>query len=344
MATDTITDANNAIKPNATIATKIGLIVPIKETTIKNFVTRLGMLDDRDIIPKQVPKSTIVAVSAVVEKFLTFIVAKTTENMEGNAFNVDHVLNPITSSLDKASDLAILAPFLSEVKENALKSDKKSTKSKSTKSKNSVPQENITVDDDADEEDASPTNDEQLIEDQLDEDGKKKKELPSLAKCSFSCSNQISKQIKTLKENIRVSSEAVEVVQLFLDGFYQKMVHGAYWIAQNNGRKTISKNDVIVSLKIMLPQAFAPQILDHVESISSKFQEIEASKKENDHNDDASKSKTEKPAKKAKVAKKSAASDNQNSDDDIKPKAVKKETIAKAVNKKKVSPVKIAVS
>ena len=296
--------SESAIKPNATIATKIGLIVPIKETTIKNFVTRMGMLDEKDIVPKQVPKSTIVTVSAIVEKLLTFVVGKTTDGIEGTSFNLEHVITPINASVtNNDSNLTILAPFVSLVK-SQMETSKAEKKSKSKKDKSKNDQENITIDDAEDEDvaiDVEPHADDMDIPAD-DEPGKKKaKELPTLAKCSFSCSNQIAKQVKTLKENIRVSSEAVEMIQYFLDEFYQKMVRGAYWIAQNNGRRTISKNDIVVSLKIMVPESFASEVLEHVETLSAKFKEVEATKNKEPNSGEG---KADKPARKAKTAKK----------------------------------------
>ena len=64
----------NASSKSSTIATKIGLTVPIKEKTIKSYVNHLASTDASKLIPKQVPKISIVAVSAGVEYLLGHIV------------------------------------------------------------------------------------------------------------------------------------------------------------------------------------------------------------------------------------------------------------------------------
>lgn len=253
-SSSTSADAS-VVKPNATIATKIGLSVPIKEKTIKTFVNHLGSQDTNAIVPKQVPKMTIVAVSAVIEKLLQTMIAKTT--VESSSFGVDHVMSPIIDAASNSDYLCVLAPFVATVNESLeiIRAQKKAKKSKKDG-------QNVAIENDGGEEEVVSDN----------EDNNQMKQF------SFSCSNQIAKQIKSQKDNIRVSSDAIDAIQLFLDEFYQKLVTGAYWIAQNSGRKTISRNDVIVSLKIIVSSDLARDMLEHIESLSTKYKEVEANK------------------------------------------------------------------
>lgn len=241
--------AEPGVKPNATVATKIGLSVPIKEKTIKAFVGHLGTGDASKVVPKQVPKSTIVTVSATVEKLLQCLIRACKTGIDGNNFTVAHVTGPVQAD----DSLVILSPFVTEALLNVQTSRANKKAKKSSKA-------------DAADDSEAPTTEEGSA--------------PPDSQFSFSCSNQITKLIKDGMDNIRVASDAVDLVQAIVDEFYQKLVKGAYLIAQNSGRKTIALNDVIVSIKIMLPDRFAATVTEHVEDVLKRFKDLESTKNE----------------------------------------------------------------
>lgn len=229
------------VKPNATIATRIGLTIPIKEKTIKTFVARLGqnVEDGSTIVPKQVPKMTILAVSAIVEKVMQRIIgfsAAGRNETQTKSYTVIDVPNVNDSESD-----SVLQRILGLV------------------SRAKIPQTND-VDNEAGNDSADTSN---------------KKKNTVTREWVFSCSNQISKNIKLHLPNVRVSSDALELIQYYIDEFYKKLVQGAFLIAQNARRKTISKNDIIVALKIMTPEEFSDSAIDHINQLISKYDSIE---------------------------------------------------------------------
>ena len=228
-------DTNTASK-SSTIATKIGLTVPIKEKTIKSYV--------------------------------------------------NHLASNLRDNIKADDDLCFLTTGLKDAMEyvNVQKEIKRAKKNKGKEGTTAAP-----------------------VEEMPDADASGDQEEGSEADHphSFSCLNQINKRIKLASSNIRVSSEAVDLIQFLLDEFYQGIVSGAYWIAQNNGRKTLSSSDVSVALKIYIPKRLLPGLYAHVEALTKKFKEVEAAKPRN--NTPAS----EPAAKKAKAeATKAATSEH----------------------------------
>ena len=240
-----VNEEGKEVKENATVATKIGLSVPIKEKIVKGFVNHLGSSDTSKIIPKQVPKATILTVSAIVEKLLQCLVQTCRNGLEGSNFNVVHVTGPIQAH----ESLVVLYPFFIDglASVQVHKVTKKAKK-------------------------AARTGDAAEDEPATSVDGRTENQF------SFSCSNQITRLIKAGTENLRVASDAVDLIQHVLDEFYQKLLSGAYLIAQNSGRKTISQSDVLVSTKIMLPDKFAFDVLEHVSHVYARFQDLEKTK------------------------------------------------------------------
>jgi histone H3/H4 len=297
-----MTDTNASSK-SSTIATKIGLTVPIKEKTIKSYVNHLASTDSSKLIPKQVPKISIVAVSAGVEYLLGHIVDVGMKGVEGATFTVDNLRDNIKAD----DDLCFLTTGLKDAMEyvNAQKEIKRAKKNRGKESTTAAPTEQQTQD----MPDAEAPGD--------NEEGSET-DHPH----SFSCLNQINKRIKLASSNIRVSSEAVDLIQYLLDEFYQGIVSGAYWIAQNNGRKTLSSNDVSVALKIYLPKRLLPGLYAHVEALTKKFKDVEAAKPRN--NAPAS----EPAAKKAK-AEASKAATSEHAVKVVKPKPEAKKKAAK---------------
>ena len=229
------------VKPNATIATKIGLTVPIKEKAIKAYVASLA--GGQKELPRQVPKGSIVTVSAAVENLLTTLLAASVANTEGTTFNVDNLVSTIRGS----DNLAILVPFLVKGLDHVqANKDLKKSKKKGG--------------DEAASADA-------------EDDGANGK-----APFSFSCLNQIGKQIKSHNDALRVSSDATDMVQFLIDEIYQHVVAGGFAIAKGNGRKTISRSDVLISLQIFVPEQLATSMLAHVEVITAKYKLVEDAK------------------------------------------------------------------
>lgn len=238
MAASASSSTAAAVKPTATIATKIGLTVPIKEKAIKAYVASLaGGLPS---LPRQVPKATIVTVSAAVEKLLDLLLRASVPAAGGTTFNVDNLLSAIRG----AEGLQILVPFLGRGLEHvqAAKLLKKSKR----------------------KEGEEPA--------EADEDAGGKSPF------SFSCLNHIGKQIKSHNDALRVSSDATDLVQSLLDQFYQHVVGGAFRMAERNSRKTISKDDIVVALQIFIPEHLAGPMLEHVDEVAARFKLVEKAK------------------------------------------------------------------
>ena len=264
----TTNEATTSKQTSSTVAKQIGLTVPIKEKTVKGYVNSLADSDSIECKPRQVQKKSVVAVAAAVEKVLSEVVGECVKSVEGTTFTLDNVTKPLRAN----DQFGFVVPFL----EKGLEYVATHKKTKATKK-----------DDNA--EDANNTD--------SASDEKSKDDFPF----TFSCSNNIDKLIRDAFENtqVRISGEAVQLVQYLLDEFYQKAVHGAYWIAQIHDRKTVQKNDIFVSFKILLPVAISDRVMNHVEEMTTKFESIEDVKKENAKSKDSGEKRTRSPAKKA---------------------------------------------
>lgn len=229
---------------------------------MKEYVKHLSTIETDGVIPKQVPKSTAVAVSVAVEQTLKKLVETFVAQLDGTVFNTE----TITAAIRSTDDLAVFAYYLSEGVDFS---------SKTKKAKGS---------DDADE--AEPVAETQF---------------------SFSCVNHIKDLVKQTGPQVtRVNSDSVSLVQFIVDKFYQRLVMGAYIAAQNSNRKTITQNDVIVSLKIMLVADLAKEVVGHIQEMVVKYKANEKSNvdadsdKENKKKPAAEKKKTTSKKKEAK--------------------------------------------
>lgn len=263
----TTNEATSSKPTSSTVAKQIGLTVPIKEKTVKGYVNSLADSDSVECKPRQVQKKTVVAVAAAIEKVLAEVVGECIKSVEGTTFTLDNVTKPLRAN----DQFGFVIPFL----DKGLEYVATHKKSKPTKKDENTNTEN--ADNSGNEEES-------------------KDDFPF----TFSCSNNIRKHVQDAFENsqVRVSGDAVQLVQYLLDAFYQRAVQGAYWIAQIHDRKTVQKNDIFVSFKILLPVALSSSVMNHVEEMTTKFEGIEDVKKENAKSKDNGEKRTKSPVKK----------------------------------------------
>ncbi len=266
----TTTEATSSKQSSSTIAKQIGLTVPIKQKLIKGYVNSLADADPQTCKPRQVQKSIVAAVAAAIEKVLSEVVGECVKSVEGTTFTLDNVTKPLRSN----DQFGFIVPFLDEGLEYV------ATHKKTKSSKKDENVENTENADSANEDEG-------------------KDDYPF----SFSCTNNIDKLIRNAFENtqtrVTIRSEALHLVQYLLDRFYQRVIQGAYWIAQIHDRKTVQKNDIFVAFKIMLPVAVSVPVMNHIETMTKKFEDIENAKKESNKSKDEGDKRTTSPAKKS---------------------------------------------
>ena len=263
----TTNEATSSKQTSSTVAKQIGLTVPIKEKAVKGYVNSLADVDTIECKPRQVQKKSVVAVSAAIEKVLSEVVGECVKSVEGTTFTLDNVTKPLRANDQFGFVVSFLDKGLEYVATHKkTKSNKKDDNAENTDSAN---------------------------------EDENKDDFPF----TFSCTNNISKLIRDTFENnqvrVTIRGEALQLIQYLLDAFYQRAVQGAYWIAQIHDRKTVQKNDIFVSFKILLPVALSDSVMNHVEEMTTKFESIEDTKKENAKSKDSGEKRTRSPAKKA---------------------------------------------
>lgn len=256
--TEATSSAQAQAQVSSTVAKQIGLTVPIKEKAVKGFVKSLADAEDKSV--KHVPRQ--------VQKKSVVAVAAAVENILSEIVaecvkTVDgstFTVDNITKPLRASDQFGFVATFIDKGLDYVA-SHKKTKKEDTADNSNN------------------------------DED--------SHTPYTFSCSKIIKESIQAAVDasQVRVSGEAVQLVQYLLDEFYQKIVQGAYWITQRHGM-TVSKDDIFVAIKIILPLSLSETVMKHVQDMTNKFEEIEDGKKETKTTNKSAGDKSTKTAKK----------------------------------------------
>lgn len=253
--------AQKQTQASPTVAKQIGLTVPIKEKAVKGFVKSLADGEKSNTSVKNIPRQVQKKSVVAVAAAVEKVLTEIVAECVKTVEGSTFTVDNVTKPLRANDQFGFVATFL----EKGLEYVATHKKTKKDDAAENLPE---------------------------DED--------SHTPYTFSCSKIIKESIQAAVDSsqLRVASEAVQLVQYLLDEFYQKVVQGAYWITQRHGM-TVSKDDIFVAIKISLPTSLSDKIMKHVHELTQKFEEIEDGKKETKTSTKGSGEKSIKTTKKA---------------------------------------------